>query len=46
MPNHLTSFYEFYKIIERETPKMISGFKCAQQLYITFNECVPVEEWT
>ena len=44
-PDPLISFIELHKISKRATPMMISEYKCALQLYKTFNECQPINEW-
>ena len=42
---NMTSFIDLHKNLGRATPLMISDYKCALQLYKTFNECTPIDEW-
>ena len=44
-PDRSISFLELHKITKRATPMMISEYKCALQLFKTFNECLPINEW-
>jgi hypothetical protein len=44
-PDPLISFLELHKISKRATPMMLSEYKCVLQLYKTFNECLPINEW-
>jgi hypothetical protein len=38
------SFIELHKNTKRVTPMMLSEYKCALQLFKTFNECLPINE--
>ena len=44
-PDQSISFLELHKITKRATPMMLSDYKCALQLYKTYNHCLPMNEW-
>jgi hypothetical protein len=44
-PDQLISFLELHKITKSATPLMLSDYKYALQLYKTYNECLPINEW-
>ena len=43
--NPMTSFIDLHKMTGRATPLMISDYNCALQLFKTFNEFTPIDEW-
>jgi hypothetical protein len=43
-PDQSISFLKLHKITKRATPLILSDYKCALQLYKTYNECLPIYE--
>ena len=44
-PDTILSFLQLHHIANRATPKMFRKFKQALQLYHTFNEIIPLNDW-
>jgi hypothetical protein len=44
-PEQSFSFKDLHKITSKATPNMIINYKCAFQLFKTYYDCLPVNEW-
>ena len=45
-PDPFISFYNLHQIANRATPKMVCIYKLSLQLFKTFNQKLPEQEWT